>query len=162
MTVDIYGVGAKGMGILISVSGIGAMAGSIFLASLPNKKRGLMFILGSLILGLSLVGFSFSSYWFPAYAWPVALVFIVFVGIGQTARMTLGNTLLQYYVQDEYRGRVMSLYMMEFGLTSFGVFFAGILTDIVGVRWSVGGLAIALVVLSIYMLIFMPRLRNLD
>jgi len=161
-TVDIYGVGAKGMGILISVSGIGAMAGSIFLASLPNKRRGLMFILGSLILGLSLVGFSFSSYWFPDYAWPVALGFIVFVGIGQTARMTLGNTLLQYYVKDEYRGRVMSLYMMEFGLTSFGVFFAGILTDIIGVRWSVGGLAIMLVILSIYMLIFMPRLRNLD
>ena len=161
-TVDIYGVGAKGMGILISVSGIGAMAGSIFLASMPNKRRGLMFILGSLILGLSLVGFSFSSYWFPSYAWPLALGFIVFVGIGQTARMTLGNTLLQYYVKDEYRGRVMSLYMMEFGLTSFGVFFAGILTDIIGVRWSVGGLAIALVVLSIYMLIFMPKLRNLD
>ncbi|MDA0989056.1 MAG: MFS transporter [Chloroflexi bacterium] len=161
-TVDIYNVGAKGMGILISISGIGAMAGSVFLASLPNKKRGLMFILGSLILGLSLVGFSFSSYWFPSYAWPVALGSIVFVGIGQTARMTLGNTLLQYYVQDEYRGRVMSLYMMEIGLTSFGVFFAGILTDIVGVRWSVGGLAIMLVILSIYLLIFVPRLRSLD
>ena len=161
-TVDIYNVGAMGMGILISVSGIGAMAGSIFLASLPNKKRGLMFILGSLILGVSLTGFSFSSYWFPSYAWPVALIFIVFVGIGQTARMTLGNTLLQYYVQDEYRGRVMSLYMMEFGLTSFGVFFTGILTDIIGVRWSVGGLAIMLVILSIYLLAFVPRLRNLD
>ena len=121
-----------------------------------------MFILGSLILGLALTGFSFSSYWFPSYAWPIALGFIVLVGIGQTFRMTLGNTLLQYYVQDEYRGRVMSLYMMEFGLTSFGVFFTGILTDIVGVRWSVGGLAIMLVILSIYLLAFVPRLRNLD
>ena len=161
-TVDIFNVGAKGMGILISVSGIGAMAGSIFLASMPNKRRGLMFIIGSLILGLSLVGFSFSSYLFPSIAWPLALGFIVFVGVGQTARMTLGNTLLQYYVQDEYRGRVMSLYMMEFGLTSFGVFLAGVMTDIVGVRWSVGGLAIMLVILSIYLLAFVPRLRNLD
>ena len=161
-TEDILDVGARGMGILISVSGIGAMAGSIFLASLPNKRRGLMFIVGSLILGLALVGFSFSSYWFPSYAWPLALGFIVFVGVGQTARMTLGNTLLQYYVQDEYRGRVMSLYMMEFGLTSFGVFLAGVMTDIVGVRWSVGGLAIMLVILSIYLLVFVPRLRKLD
>ena len=161
-TEDILDVGAQGMGILISVSGIGAMAGSIFLASMPNKKRGLMFIIGSLILGLSLVGFSFSSYWFPSIAWPLALGFIVFVGVGQTARMTLGNTLLQYYVQDEYRGRVMSLYMMEFGLTSFGVFLAGVMTDIVGVRWSVGGMAIMLVILSIYLLLFVPRLRKLD
>ena len=52
--------------------------------------------------------------------------------------------------------------MMEFGLTSFGVFLAGVMTDIVGVRWSVGGMAIMLVILSIYMLAFMPRLRRLD
>ena len=88
--------------------------------------------------------------------------FIFFVGIGQTARMTLGNTLLQYYVQDEYRGRVSSLMMMEFGLTSFGVFFAGVLTDIIGIQWAVGGLAIVLIFFSIYMLAFMPRMRRLD
>ena len=161
-TEDILQVGAKGMGILISVSGIGAMAGSIFLASLPNKKRGLMLLVGSLILGVGLVGFSFSSVWFPSFAWPAALGFIVIVGIGQTARMTLGNTLLQYYVQDEYRGRVMALYMMEFGLTSFGVFFAGVLADQIGVEWAVGGLAIILVLVCLLALVFMPSLRKLD
>ena len=76
--------------------------------------------------------------------------------------MTLGNTLLQYYVEDEYRGRVMSLMMMEFGLTSFGVFFAGVMTDVVGVQWAVGGLAIILIFFSIYVLAFVPRLRKLD
>ena len=150
------------MGWLVSVSGIGAMAGSIFLASLPNKKRGLMLLVGSLILGVGLVGFSFSSSWFPSLAWPMALGFIVIVGVGQTTRMTLGNTLLQYYVKDEYRGRVMSLYMMEFGLTSFGVFFAGVLADSIGVQWAVGGLAIALIFVCILGLVFLPRLRRLD
>ena len=161
-TEDVLDVGAQGMGWLVSVSGIGAMAGSILLASLPNKKRGLMLLVGSLILGIGLVGFSFSNTWFPSYAWPASLFFIVIVGLGQTARMTLGNTLLQYYVQDEYRGRVMSLYMMEFGLTSFGVFGAGVLADNVGVEWAVGGLAILLVIFSILALIFSPRLRKLD
>jgi hypothetical protein len=37
--------------------------------------------------------------------------------------------------------------MVEFGLTNFSVFFAGILTDIIIVRWSLGGLAIMLVIL---------------
>ena len=161
-TEDILDVGAKGLGVLMSVSGVGAMAGSIVLASLPNKKRGLMLLLGSLLLGVGLVGFSFSSMWFPSFAWPAALGFIVIVGVGQTARMTLGNTLLQYYVQDEYRGRVMALYMMEFGLTSFGVFAAGILADQVGVEWAVGGLAIILILVSVLGLVFMPRLRKLD
>ncbi|MBI2856335.1 MAG: MFS transporter, partial [Chloroflexi bacterium] len=161
-TEDIFKVGAGGMGVLISVSGIGAMAGSLVLASLPNKKRGAMLLWGSFILGVALVGFSFSAFWFPSLAWPLALGFIVVVGVGQTARMTLGNTLLQYYVKDEYRGRVMSLMMMEFGLTSFGVFFAGVMVDQVGVQWSVGGLAIILVVFSLLAVAFIPRIRKLD
>ena len=162
LTEKVLNVGAGGLGVLVSVSGIGAMVGSIFLASLPNKKRGLMLLVGSLILGLGLVGLFFSSSWFPSLAWPLALTFIVFVGLGQTARMTLGNTLLQYYVEDEYRGRVMSLYMMQFGLTSFAVFFAGVMVDLVGVQWSVGGLAILLIIVCTLAIVFLPRIRNLD
>ncbi|MDA0988816.1 MAG: MFS transporter, partial [Chloroflexi bacterium] len=162
LTEDVLKVDERGFGLLLSMSGVGAMIGSIFLASLPNKKRGLMLIVGSLILGVSLVGLFFSNSWFPSMAWPLAMGFIFFVGIGQTARMTLSNTLLQYYVQDIYRGRVMSLMMMEFGLTSFGVFFTGVLTDIVGVQWAVGSLAIMLVFFSIFMLAFMPRIRKLE
>ena len=53
-TEEILKVGATGLGILLSVSGIGAMAGSLILASLPNKKRGLMLLVSCLILGLAL------------------------------------------------------------------------------------------------------------
>lgn len=162
LTEDVLKVDERGFGLLLSMSGVGAMIGSVFLASLPNKKRGLMLIVGSLILGIALVGLFFSNSWFPSMAWPLAMGFIFFVGIGQTARMTLSNTLLQYYVQDLYRGRVMSLMMMEFGLTSFGVFFTGVLTDIVGVQWAVGSLAIILVFFSIAMLVFVPRISKLD
>jgi MFS family permease len=162
-TERVWDVSASRLGLLISVSGVGAMAGSIVLASLPNKKRGLMLMVGSLILGLSLLAFSIS----PSYN--IALITIVFVGLGQTARMTLGNTLLQYYVKDEYRGRVMSMMMMEFGLTSFIVGITGWLADIIGTRggydgvqWVVGGLAFMLVVLSVYVIAFVPRIRRLD
>ena len=155
-TEDILNVGELGLGFLVAVSGVGAIAGSLVLASLPNRKRGLMLILSGLVLGLALVGFSFSN------TLLLSMVMIVFVGVGQTGRMTLANTLLQYYVADEYRGRVMSLYMMEFGLTSFAVFFAGVLTDSIGVQWAVGGLAIALVVVSILALAFVRPIRDLD
>ena len=115
-----------------------------------------MLMAGSLLLGLSLVGFSFSE------LWRLSLGCILFVGLGQAFRMTLGNTLLQYYVTDEYRGRVLSLYMMEFGLTSFGAFFTALAADAVGVQWSVGGLAMLLVVMCILVLIFVPQIRKLD
>ena len=162
LTEEVLNVDERGFGLLMSMSGVGAMLGSIVLASLPNKKRGLMLMVGSLVLGLALVGLFFSASWMPSMAWPLAMGFIFFVGIGQTTRMTLGNTLIQYYVQDDYRGRVMSLMMMEFGLTSFGVFFTGIMTDMIGVQWSVGGLAIILAVFSSLVIVFMPSVRKLD
>ena len=140
----------------MSISGIGAIAGSLVLASLPNKKRGLMFLCSGIVLGIALTGFSFSSLWWSSVA------MIIFVGVGQTGRMTLANTLLQYYVKDAYRGRVMSLYMMEFGLTSFGVFFTTIMAEQVGVQMAVGSLAIALVICSVLFLIFVPSIRKLD
>jgi len=154
--VDILKVGAEGMGILISISGVGAIVGSLILASLPNKKRGLMLLAGSLILGLALAGFSFSS------SWNLSLTLIAFVGLGQTARMALSNTLIQYYVEDEYRGRVMSIYMMEFGLMGFGVFAAGLMAEAIGIQWAVGGFAIVLASLSLLALLFLPRIRKLD
>ena len=150
------GRGGLGLGLLISVSGIGALIGSLVLASLPNKRRGVMMLVGSLILGLALVVFAFSTWFY------LSLVIMLFVGLGQTARMTLSNTLHQYYVADEYRGRVMSIYMMEFGLASFAVFFAGIAADTIGVQWAIGGMAAVLVVLMIALLAFSPRLRRLD
>jgi len=155
-TDTILGVGASGMGVLVSISGFGAMVGALVFASLPNRKRGLMLISGCLILGLALIGFSFSD------TWTASLILIIFVGLGQTARMTLGNTLIQYYVDDEYRGRVLSIYVMEFGLTSFGSAGAGVLSDAIGAPWALGSFAIALAVISFLTLLFVPRLRNLD
>lgn len=155
-TEDILKVGAKGMGMLMSVAGIGAILGSLFLASLPNKKRGVMLLVSSLLLGIALTAFSFSS------SWVLSLGLIAVVGLGQTGRMALANTLLQYYSTDEYRGRVMSIMMMEFGLSSFGTFGAALLAEAIGVQWAVGGFAIVLVLLSILTLAFVPRLCKLD
>jgi len=153
---DILKVGATGMGILMSVSGIGAVAGSLTLASLPNKKRGLMMLGSSLLLSLALVGFSFSS------SWNISLALIVFVGLGQAGQMTLAGTLIQYYVDPEYLGRVMSILMMQFGLISFGTFAAGLLAEAVGVQWAVGGFAMGLVFLSILALTLISHIRKLE
>ena len=149
-------VGPQGMGVLMSVSGIGALLSSLTLTSLPNKKRGLILILSGLALGLTLLAFSFS------HSWPLSLVLIGFVGIAQSVRMTLSNTLLQQYVEDRYVGRVMSLFLMQFGFTSFSAFAAGVLTQAVGLSWAIGGFAAALALISAAVLLFVPRMRELD
>jgi MFS family permease len=153
---DILKVGATGMGILISASAAGALVGSLFLASLPNKKRGVILISSAVLLGIALAVFAFSHNWY------ISLASIVFVGLGHTMRMTLSNTLIQNYSATNYRGRVMSLYSMEEGLTSLGVFGAAMLAEVVGVSITVGSLALVLVVIALLALIFLPRLRKLE
>jgi MFS family permease len=149
-------VGPEGMGVLMSVSGVGALLSSLALTSLPNKKRGLMLVLSGLALGIILFAFSFSK------SWPVALGLIGLVGVAQSVRMTLSNTLLQQYVENRYVGRVMSLFLMQFGFTSFSAFAAGVLTQAVGLSWAIGGFAAALALISAAVLLFVPRMRKLD
>lgn len=154
---DVLKIGATQLGVLQLMSGLGSISGAVILASRTgNKKRGLWMLISGVILGLSLVFFSFST------AWILSIVFMIGIGLGQAGRMTLPVALLQTYTKPEYRARVMSFYGVEFGLSSFGSFFAAIMVAGIGVQWSVGGMAIVLVILSVAALLFIPRLRKLD
>jgi len=153
---DILEVGATGMGILLSVSGAGAIIGSLVLASLPNRKRGFIMIVSNILLGIALTAFSFSE------SWSVSLGLMVFVGLGQTGQMMVAGTLIQYYVKPQYLGRVMSILMMQFGLISFGTFAAGLIAEAVGVQWAVGGFAATLSLISVLTLVFATRVRILE
>jgi MFS family permease len=149
-------VGAEGMGLLLSVSGVGALVSSLTLTSMPSKKRGIALIVSGLALGLVLFAFAVSR------SWPLSLVLIGLVGLGQSVRMTISNTLLQEYVRDQYVGRVMSLYLMQFGFTSLSAFAAGAMTQAWGLSWAIGGFAAALALISTALLLLVPKIRKLD
>ena len=83
------------------------------------------------------------------------------VGVGQAARMSLSNVLIQSYVEDEYRGRVMSIYMLEMSILSISIFPISILADVLGPQWAVGGSAVCLILL-VLILFSVPAYRDLD
>lgn len=153
---DVLMVGATGLGVMMSVSGVGAVLGSIYIASLPNKRRGFLMLASGLFLGVSLTAFSLSSIWY------LSLFLIALVGLAQAAGLTLTSTLIQYYVDDAYRGRVMSILMMEFGLMSFGAFAAGMLTEVIGVQFAVASFGAVLTVIAFLALVSFPHIRALD
>lgn len=153
---DVLKVGTEGMATLMVFSGIGSVAAALVLASLPNKRRGLMLLGGSLALSLGLVAFAFSE------SWGLSLGMIIIVGAGQSVQMTMVGALIQYYVDPRYLGRVMSILMMQFGFVNLGIFAAGVLAEEIGVQWAVGGFAMALVVLTLAMMAFAGRVRRLD
>jgi MFS family permease len=143
-------------GLLISVSGLGALAGSLFVASMSSRKRGLLFLLSLLLTAVSLMAFSATG------SYLLALIFFIAMGLGQAGRMALSNTLLLSNTDDVHQGRVMSVYMMNWGITMVGVFFVGILADRVGVQLAVGGTAGLLAAITLYYLLLTPRIRRLD
>jgi MFS family permease len=153
---DVLGAGPERLGLLMTITGAGSLMGSLTIASLPARNRGLILLVGSLVMGIFLILFSISTWY-----WATAAIMLG-VGIGQATRMSLGNVLLQSYTDPDYRGRVMSIYMMEFSLVSLGTFIIGVLSNVMGVQVALGATSVTLVVLVIAVLIFGPRMRRLQ
>ena len=154
---DVLNADADALGTLQSVSGIGSLAAALVVASMTSKRRGAWFLIGSGFQGLMLL----AAFTLSTSVWMMA-GFMLFMGIGQAARQGLSNVLVQEYVEDEYRGRVMSVYMLQFSLSQIGAFLTGLLAEAFGPRMALGSTSAALVVLAFGALIFVPRLRNLD
>jgi predicted MFS family arabinose efflux permease len=119
----------KGLGILMSGTGLGALAGALILARLGNfQHKGRLLVYAVFLFSASLVIFSLSRGYF------LSLFSLVFVGSSSVIAISLVNTLLQTNVPDRLRGRMMSLFMVTFaGITPFGNLIAGILAQYFGV-----------------------------
>ncbi len=154
---DVLNANAAALGILQSVSGIGSLAGALVIASFTSKRRGTYFLLGSAFQGLMLLlAFTLST--------SVLMMagFMLVMGLGQSARQSLSNVLVQTYVDDAYRGRVMSIYMLQFSLSQFGSFFTSMLAEAVGPRIALGSTSAVLILVALGTLLLVPRLRNLE
>jgi MFS family permease len=152
---DVLGAGPDKLGLIISVSGMGSLIGSLIIASLSNRGRARILLSGAMLMGVSLLLFSMSTnYW-------LSLALLTVVGFGQSARMSLSNVLIQSYVDDDYRGRVMSIYMLEMSVLSISIYPISVLADIFGPQWAVGVSAACLIVL-VGVLFTIPAYRDLD
>jgi MFS family permease len=107
---EVFHVEAAGLGVLLTASGLGALAGSIVVAGIhggPVTMARVQLITG-LIFGIGLVVFGLNS------SFGVALPILAIVGGASAAYTSINNTLLMSYTPPEYHGRVMGVYMMTF------------------------------------------------
>jgi len=136
---DILGLGASGLGALMATSGVGALTGTLIIASLGDvKRKGAMIIGGALAFGLLLVLFGYSR-WLP-----VSLVLVALAGGASSIYMILAQSTLHLLVPDEFRGRVMGFWGMSYNIMPLGGFQAGILANYFGAPLTValGGSAV--------------------
>jgi predicted MFS family arabinose efflux permease len=142
---DVFHGGADDMGYLMGASGLGAICGTLFLASRPNA-RGLIRIIIAASGAAAVALILFPQMPSTKYALPLMSV----VGFGILVTSVSVNMILQTIVDDGKRGRVMSLYTVAFlGISPFGALAAGALSDLIGPRatLSLGGTGCALAVL---------------
>jgi MFS family permease len=127
---DIFHGDSHTLGFLMGASGMGALAGALFLASRKNVVGlGRMIVIASSTLGIGIVAFSHST------MLAFALVMLLFSGFGMMVLLTSSNSILQTLVDDEKRGRIMSLYTMAFmGTVPFGNLLHGFLASIIGAQ----------------------------
>ncbi len=120
--------GPHTLGFLMGASGVGALIGALYLAA-RQRTAGLerIIALAAAVFGAGLIAFSLSRvFW-------VSLFLMVFTGFGMMVQMAASNTVLQMTVDDDKRGRVMSLYTMAFmGTVPLGSLFGGILASKIG------------------------------
>src|SRR5262249_3334242 len=120
--------GPNTLGLLMTATGVGALGGTLYLASRTTVVGlGRVIMRATMLFGVSLLAFSASrSLW-------LSLAVLPFVGAGFMVQMASTNTILQTIVDDRFRGRVMAFYTMAFlGTAPIGSLLAGVLADRVG------------------------------
>ena len=158
---DIFMVGADGLGLMMSAMGLGSLGGALFIAATGRAgRRGLLLTGGSIVTGGSLLGFAVLSEFAPFYA--AALGILAVVGLFEAGRMTLNNGLLIEYTEDRYRGRVMSVFVLNFALMPMGVLPLTLVADWIGAPEALGIMALLLIAISTVFLVVSPHLRRLQ
>jgi len=150
--------GPGAYGLLVGVYGVGAILGSFVMVGRGDALRRSTFTMigfslfaaGELVLGLA-----------PVYA--VALAGLAAIGAAQVLSMVSCQTAIQVNVEERFRGRVLSIYVMcFFAGTPVGALVGGIVADLVGLRATVVGAAVLMALTLGFLVLRYDRLRPLD
>jgi len=135
---DVLQGGPHTLGLLMGAIGVGALAGALSLAARKTVRGlGRLIGVGVAVFGASLVAFALSR------NLSLSLFLLFLCGFGMMVYTASSNTILQTIVEDDKRGRVMSLYAAAFmGTLPLGSVFAGALAGRIGATRTVllGGL----------------------
>ena len=154
---DVMHLDASGLGILVAAPGVGSLISSLVMASMGDFQGKGKLLLGSgVLLGMGLVLFSNTQVFI------LVLIFLAIVGATSNIAMVTNQMLLQVNCESAYLGRLMSAYMMMFGLTQLGTIPIGAFADRFGVPevLTILGALYALVIILVW--VTQPRIKQLE
>jgi MFS family permease len=154
---DALGLQAAGYGLLMTMTGIGALTGALFLAAVGSRiRRGRLFAASAMVFPVLLIAIA------AVPVASVAAVLLLLAGLTMILNTALANGLIQSIVPDALRGRVMAAYVMVYvGFSPFGSFIAGAIARVAGVDWAIGGGGAVMLLYTAWALSKNPQVRSL-
>jgi MFS family permease len=149
-------IGAGGLGILMTVLGCGSITGSVaFSAAGGFEGKGKAMLLAAGAFGVALLALAASG------TLVLALASLFAAGFTSAFYQATNNTLLQTIVPDALRGRVLSAYILTWGVMPIGTLPLGWLADHWGAPAAVGLSGTLVVLFSIFVSFRQPAVRAL-
>ncbi len=143
ITRDERGLGSGGLGLLLTAVGVGTVAGALAVAqsdrlrTLPRAQ-----VLCGTTFATSVILFALID------SLPASLVLLFISGAASAGFLAINQTSMQLHVANEVRGRVISIYLMTWGMLPFGQLAIGALADQIGASSAIAiSAALGIVVL---------------
>lgn len=143
-----------GFGLLMALNAVGALVGSLMIAAL-NPARGLARIQSLLGFGwgVGLVMLGLGSLAFGVLG---AVIATMIIGASSMAYMALNNGMILTSSSPQYHGRIMSLYMLTFGVFPLMGLPLGLLGDAIGGYATFTLLGAGILVFVFVLMVFVP------
>ncbi len=150
--VSVLAVDSAGLGMLMTMQGVGALAGSLALGALSDyPRKAVVGLAAAVLFGVMLVGVALTSSFVIA-----SLLMILIGGLGNLY-MSLNNTILMLNTDRDYLGRVMSVYMFTFSMMPLMVLPISAGADAFGVQITFAVLGLLVLVSIGLIVLFGPR-----
>ena len=143
-----FGLGSDGMGYLFSAFGLGSLSGTVLVSMSSGKIRSSSMVIGGIFtFSLALGAFTYAS------DERIAMAFLFIAGIGMLSAFATMTATVQRLVDDSYRGRVMSIYLMVLmGFMPLGNLQVGFLSEQFGtaIAIRIGSIVVFLATLLLF------------
>lgn len=127
------GQGPEAFGLLQTVTGVGAVVGSVAMAwAIDFPRKPLLQLISGVLGGLGLVALGLGA---MRWGYPGAVVAVLFIGLTLTSYQTLNMTMIMAAAAQEYYGRVMSMMMLTFSVMPLMAAPLGLLADRIGAMY---------------------------
>lgn len=157
---QVMDIGAVGFSLIVASSAIGALAGTLIIASRYPKRLGLILPLAVIGMGISLAAFAFATYLPKPLGIIIPFAVLPFVGVMQTVYFSLSNATMLTAAPENLRGRVVSLLSLDRAMVSAGASVGGLLAAAGGVQVAQAAYGLIVLASGILVLIFLKELRE--